>query len=327
MGKKRREGKRPPGPDQKRTPLHYFQYGALLLLYGMVKFTPLSFSRAVGRMIGRAFHFLDARHRNIAMKNLDQAFGQTRSEEEKKKIVHGCFLHFGSAIMETLHLKTVTEKTFHQYAETENLEHFHEALAMGKGVILCSAHYGNWEVMNLALGFLKLPLSAMARPIDNPLVHQFLEDIRTAPGNQVIYKHKSVRKLLSALSDNRIIGIVNDQDVHDRNRIMVEFFGQSAATTPVPAALSYKTGAPIIPGYAEPLGGGRYLLKFGDLILPDPEADKNAEIMRMTGLLNRCLESQINQCPEPWMWMHQRFKTGEEGRTQYYKQPRDVQQQ
>lgn len=325
MGKKNKDGVRPPGPDQKLKPLHFIQYGALLGLYGLVKLLPLSVSRAMGRMIGRLFYLVDARHRYIALRNLDQAFGDGKTEKEKKDIVYRSFLHFGSAIMETLNLRTVTEKNFQDFATCENLEHFHQGLAMGKGVILCSAHYGNWEVMNLALGYLGLPLSAMARPIDNPLVHKFLEEIRTRPGNLVIYKHKSVRKLLSTLSQNRIVGIVNDQDVHDRNRIMAPFFGQSAATTPVPAALSYKTGAPVIPGYAEPLGKGRYLLKFGDLILPDQEADKNQEIMRITEELNRCLENQIQHSPESWMWMHQRFKTGEEGRTTFYKQPRALQ--
>lgn len=221
--------------------------------------------------------------------------------------------------METIFLRTVSEKKLNRMVVYAGVEGFDEALARGKGLILCSAHYGNWEIMNLALGFRGLPMSAMARPLDNPLVHKFLEDIRVRPGNRVIYKHKSVRKIFSNLKENRVVGIVNDQDVHDLNRIMVPFFGRNAATTPVPAAVSIKTGAPIITGYAQPLKDGNYLLTFGQLIWPDQTADKDQETARITLLLNQRLEEQLNRAPEYWMWMHQRFKTGADGVTDFYR--------
>ncbi len=311
--------KRPPGPDQKLTLAHFLQYGLVWALWANVYLFPLSWSRAMGRMIGRLFMTLDRRHCEIARRNLNQAFGDSKTNQEKEAIVKGCFLHFGEAIMETIFLRTVSEKKLNRMVVYAGVEGFDEALARGKGLILCSAHYGNWEIMNLALGFRGLPMSAMARPLDNPLVHKFLEDIRVRPGNRVIYKHKSVRKIFSNLKENRVVGIVNDQDVHDLNRIMVPFFGRNAATTPVPAAVSIKTGAPIITGYAQPLKDGNYLLTFGQLIWPDQTADKDQETARITLLLNQRLEEQLNRAPEYWMWMHQRFKTGADGVTDFYR--------
>ena len=317
-----RKGPRPPGPDQKLRPLHFFQYGLVLLLGFFVRTLPGFATRWFGRCVGRLFYLLDKRHRYIALRNLDQAFGDRMPESQKKQVVRDCFLHFGNAIMETLRLRLMNDRNFLSWVELENVGQFFEGLQGGKGVILCSAHYGNWEVMNLALGYLNIPLSAIARPLDNPLVHKVLEDLRTRSGNKVVYKHRSVRKLLTNLKENRVVGIVNDQDVHDRNRIMANFFGRPASTTPVPAALAYKTGAPIVTGYAVPIGRGRYKLRFGDLIYPDTGEDKQREIARITSVINRRLEAQIRETPYCWMWMHQRFKTAEDGVSDFYRLPR-----
>lgn len=314
--------KRPPGPDQQLKPLHYLQYYLVLGLQSAVNILPAFASRAMGRLIGWLFHAVDKRHRIIALKNMDQAFGDSKSEAEKRRLTRMCFLHYGQAILETLRLSKIRPDNYTNFVELDGVERFHEGLEMGKGVILCSAHYGNWEIMNTVLGILDLPMSVMARPIDNPLVHDYLEKIRVRTGNRVIYKHKGMRRVLTSLKENRVVGIVNDQDVHDHNRIMASFFGRDAATTPAPAALAYKTGAPIITGYSEPLGNGRYALKYGPLIIPNTEADKDEEIMRLTEAINRRLEAQIEHSPHSWMWMHQRFKTGVDGLTDFYKTPR-----
>jgi KDO2-lipid IV(A) lauroyltransferase len=315
--------KRPPGPDQQLKPRHFFHLFMVALLHGLVFIMPNVMCRAIGRVIGDLFHTFDKRHRDIALRNFDQAFGDNKSEDEKRAMTRVCFQHFGVAIMETLRLTRLNRNNYLRYVSFEGVERFQEGLAHGKGMILCSAHYGNWEVMNLALGYQGLPMSVMARPIDNPFVHRYLEKIRTRSGNRVLYKHKSIRRVFTTLKENRIVGIVNDQDVHDHNRIMVPFFGRPTSTTPIPAALAYKTGAPIITGYAEPLGKGRYLLKYGELIYPDTKAAKDAEIERLTLLLNQRLEEQIRHAPAYWMWMHKRFKTGEHGITDFYKGPRN----
>lgn len=321
---KTEENIRPPGPDPKVTAKHCLQYAAVRLLGLMVSVPPMFVAQALGHGIGLLFYKISKRHRKVALLNLDQAFGDQKSEGEKRLIARNCFLHFGRAALETLRASNLNERNFLKYVELENVGQFYKGLEAGKGVILCSAHYGNWEIMNLALGYLRLPMSAMARPIDNPLVHRYLERIRTRSGNGVIYKHKSVRKLLSTLKENRIVGIVNDQDVHDHNRIVTDFFGFPAATTPIPAALAIKTGAPIVTGYAVPLGRGRYLLRFGDLIHPDPKAEKDVEIARISRLLNQRLESQIMFKPSYWMWLHQRFKTGKDGLTGFYDRERQA---
>jgi len=166
---------RPQGPDQKVTLKHRCQYSALWLLNLLASMLPTSVMRTIGAMVGGTFHAVDKRHRRIALINADIVFGDRMPEGEKRAMIKRGFQHFGIAMMETLAAKRITERNFLDYVEWSSLDQFYQGLKAGKGVILCSAHYGNWEIMNLALGYLKLPLSAMARPIDNPLVDRFVE--------------------------------------------------------------------------------------------------------------------------------------------------------
>jgi len=315
---------RPPGPDPTVTLRHRAEMLALRGLAALARVAPLGPARAVGAGLGTLIHAIDRPHRRVALLNLDRAFGDALDEAAKRRLVKACYRHFCRALVEMLRMPRVTKENFRRYCEFENVEAFQEALSHGNGAILCTAHYGNWELMNLALGYLDLPMSVMARPMDNPLLHRFMEKVRAQSGNRVIYKNRAIRKLLKNLGENRIVGIVNDQNIHDRNRIMVDFFGHPAATTPVPGALAVKTGAPIVTGYSEPLGGGRYLLRFDPLIIPDPNADKDAEIHRIALLLNQRLEAQIRRCPEAWLWVHKRWKMDAQGETDYYRQPRAV---
>ncbi|MCB1042388.1 MAG: lysophospholipid acyltransferase family protein [Acidobacteria bacterium] len=301
------------------TLVHRIQLGAILLFEGLVRMLPHSWVRAMGSSLGWFAYALSRKHRRIARINLDLVFGEQLTPRQKTQIIQRTYRHFAHALLETLTLYRLNSNNFERTAKSHNQGVFEQALAKGHGAILCTAHYGNWEIMNAVLGLQKVPMSVMARPIDNPLVHVHLERIRGATGNRIIYKHKSVRKILAALAENRVVGIVNDQNVHDRNRIMIPFFGHMAATTPTPAAIAYKTGAPIITGYSVPNGDGTYELRYHpELIEANPNADKLEEIDRISRLLNERLEAQIRDVPHPWFWVHKRFKTGETGPSGIY---------
>ena len=316
--------KRTPGPDQIVTWTHRLQYIAFRFFKALVWLSPLWLMRALGSVFGWCYWAFDKRHRQVALINLDLVFGQAKPEDEKQQEVKKAFIHFGQALMETLWFQRLNTKNHMKYVVIEGMNGFYEALEHGKGLLLCSAHYGNWELLANTLGLLKIPLSVMARPIDNPLVHVEVEKLRTQSGNRVIYKHKSARKVIGDLKENRVVGVVNDQDVHDQNRIFCDFFGHQATATPLPATLAYKFGTPLICGFSEPIGKGRYLLRFSPLIWPDPTSPQEQEIQRITLQLNRELEQQIQKSPTYWLWMHKRFKTTPEGPNPIYQQTRKV---
>lgn len=292
---------------------HRMEYLLFLAFALLTRMLPSRLSRWMGGCCGRLAFALDARHRRIATINLQLVFGADLGPMERDDLARRCFIHFGQAIMETLALGKLNSRNFLRKVTIEGSASLYQALAEGKGLLFCSAHYGNWELLAQVMGQLKLPLSVMARPMDNPLIHQAMERLRTASGNRVIYKHKSVRRVMADLKENRIVGVVNDQDVHDQNRIFAPFFGQTCTATPLPATLAWKLGTPVVCGFAEPQGKGRYLLRFSPLIRANQDAPQEVEVQRLTMRLNQALEEQIRRAPAYWLWMHQRFKTTPDG--------------
>jgi KDO2-lipid IV(A) lauroyltransferase len=311
-------GKRTPGPDAVLTWRHRLEYLLFLAFELLVRMLPGRLSRWIGSAFGWLAFALDARHRRTATINLQLVFGADLTPSAREDLARKCFIHFGQAIMETLRLNNLNGRNFLRKVTIEGSASLYQALAEGKGLLFCSAHYGNWELLAQVMGQLKLPLSVMARPMDNPLIHRAMERLRTASGNRVIYKHKSVRKVMADLKENRIVGVVNDQDVHDQNRIFAPFFGQTCTATPLPATLAWKLGTPLVCGFAEPQGKGRYLLRFSPLIRANQDAPQAEEVQRLTILLNQALEEQIRRAPAYWLWMHQRFKTTPHGWNEAY---------
>ena len=129
------------------------------------------------------------------------------------------------------------------------------AYAQGKGVLFFTGHFGYWEIQAIAQPIVAYPVSVLARPLDNPGLHEWLERIRTSTGNTVIYRQGAIRKVLRELAANRGVAILIDQHLHSPDVVYVDYFGRPAATTSALAALALRTGAPVVPVFALPLPG------------------------------------------------------------------------
>ena len=150
----------------------------------------------------------------------------------------------------------------------------------------------------------------MARALDNPHVHDFLERIRISTGNGVIYRRGALRRVFRTLSENGAVGILIDQHVHSRDAVQVDFFNRSAAPTSALAVLAARTGAPVIPLFALPLNDGRYRLVYESVV--EPPANETPEALR--AFTQRCtdvLEMYIRRHPNLWLWMQRRWRDEE----------------
>jgi KDO2-lipid IV(A) lauroyltransferase len=151
------------------------------------------------------------------------------------------------------------------------------------------------------------PIAVVARPLDNPLLHELLERVRTSTGNRVIYRRGGVRRILRALHDNLGVAMLIDQHIQAVDAVMVDFFGRPAATTSAIAALVRRTGAPVIPVFALPLPDGRYRLVYEHPV--DPPQDDSPEATReFTQRCTDVLEMYVRRHPQLWLWMHRRWR-------------------
>ena len=291
--------------DRAPRPLHRLEYGAVMAARGIARILPMPVVIASGTLLGRLFHALDRPHRRLALANLAAAF-PARPPAERAVIARDMFAHFGRLLTVLLKFSTMRPDQMLARIEFEGEDRVRAAHALGRGVLLFTGHFGYWEINALVHALALHPIAVLARPLDNPLLHDLLERVRTRTGNTVIYRRGALRRVLRALGSNQAIAILIDQHIHT-DAVVVDFFNRPAATTSALAALALRTGAPVIPVFALPLPGGRFRMVYEHAVDP-PRADEPDAVRQFTQRCTDVLEMYVRRYPGLWLWMHRRWR-------------------
>lgn len=263
---------------------------------------------AAGRSLGLLAFHVDRRHRRIALANLALAFGRERSEAELAPIARASFKNIGGVLADTFKISRYSRERALRLISTEGRAHLEAALAQGKGVLLFTGHFGNWELAAAPLTEIGT-LRVVARALDNPRLDKELARLRTKLGAGVIDKFGAARPILKALGRNEIVAILIDQNVLRSQAVFVDFFGKTAGTTPGLAAFHLKTGAPLVPIFVHPAPRGRYVLKIHEPFTVPPAGPMDEDVLKITQLCTKIIEREIRQHPELWFWVHKRWLT------------------
>jgi Kdo2-lipid IVA lauroyltransferase/acyltransferase len=282
------------------------EYLAVLALRRLVRMLPHAVVRAMGATLGLTFYAVDRVHRRVADTNLATAFPK-RSAAERRQIARAMFVHFGRLLFELLRFSTLSHAEMRDRIEFDGEERARAAYAQGKGVLFFTGHFGYWEIHAIGHGLEVQPIGVLARALDNPHLNALLEDVRSKTGNWIIYRHGAVRKVLRALASGQGVALLIDQHMHSPDAIYVDFFERSAATTSMLAALALRTGAPVVPVFALPLGNGRYRLIYEHPVAP-PAQDSPDAIREFTQRCTDVLEMYVRRHPSLWLWMHRRWR-------------------
>ena len=285
---------------------HRVEYRMVAIVRGLIHMTPEVMVGGVGAMLGRLVFLADRRHRQIAERQLQAAFPR-KSPAECRAIARATFVHFGRLLVSVLRFDGMPPAQMLARAEHEGLDRVKAALAGGKGVLFFTGHFGYWELQALVHALVVPPIAVLARRLDNPQLHELLERIRCATGNQVIYKQGALRKVLRALEQNQGVAILADQHVQSADAVTVDFFGRPAAASPVLAVLALRTGAPLIPVFALPLPGGRYRMIYEHPV-EVPSATSEDPVKELTQRCTDVLEMYVRRHPDLWLWMHRRWR-------------------
>jgi KDO2-lipid IV(A) lauroyltransferase len=291
--------------DPKISFRHRVEHAAVLAVIAVVRVLPMRGVLAAGTLLGRAFYWIDGGHRRLAIGNLQTAF-PLRSKRECVAIARRMFEHFGHLLMVLLKFSTLTPAQMLAHVEFDGEERVRAAHAQGRGVLLFTGHFGFWEINALVHALALQPMQVLARPLDNPLLHDLLEQVRGRTGNGVIYRRGAIRRVLRALAANQAVAVLIDQHMH-ADAVYVDFFNRPAATTAALAALALKTGAPVVPVFALPLPGGRFRMVYEHPVEPPP-ADAPDAVRLFTQRCTDVLEMYVRRYPELWLWMHRRWR-------------------
>ena len=285
---------------------HRLEYLAVKSVVAGVRLLPMRLVLALGSLVGRAFYVVDGPHRRRAVRNIHAAF-PLRSGAECRAIARGMFSHFGRLLTVLLKFSTMRPDQMLARVTFEGEERVVAAHAQGKGVLLFTGHFGFWEINALVHALELRPMSVLARPLDNPLLHDLLESTRRKTGNSVIYRRGAIRRVLRALESNEAVAVLIDQHIQTADAVYVDFFNRPAATTSALAALALRTGAPVVPVFALPLPGGRFRMVYEHAVDP-PSADDPDAVRELTQRCTDVLEMYVRRYPALWLWMHRRWR-------------------
>lgn len=292
---------------QKTKTISYIEYVVVRCFIFMVRLLPFSFALKAGRFLGSCVFRIWGRRSEIAQKNLATVF-KNKSVKEIEDIAQKVFQNIGQTLIEFVSSKGWDKNELLAHFEKEGLENMEKAFSQGKGIILLTAHFDNWEVLGMALSAMGYKLNVVARPLDNPHLDGVVNQMRSRFGTKVIVNINGIKDMIKALRRNETVGILIDQNLYE-NAVFVDFFGKTAATTPIIPLLAQKTGAAVIPIHSLRYPGGKHKMIFEKELVMKKCVDRAEFIKENTRLCNQVVERWVWSKPELWFWVHNRWKT------------------
>lgn len=285
-------------------------YHFVRLFASLINALPLSCRLGVGDLIGNiGWRLLPRRRRLMMITNIK--LGLSAGAEEAVAIAKACTTRFGRMMVEVFFQGKFNRNSVNQRVTFRGREHLDAALAEGKGVILATAHTGNWEMLATVLALNGYPLAAIAQKQHNNHMDRFINEQRQAPGTEIVYRSE-VRDIVRLLDRGKIIGLLMDQDAHHKG-VFVPFLGRPASTPQGPAAIARLRGAPIVPAFISEVSPGQHEVIIHPVMRVEKTGDRDADIFDMTARLTQIIENHVRQHPTEWFWLHDRWKTQPKG--------------
>ncbi|MDW8344292.1 MAG: hypothetical protein RMM51_07355 [Verrucomicrobiae bacterium] len=278
--------------------------------------------RRLGEWLGALMFLLLRNERRIALANLELAFGDAFTEAQRRRIARASFRNVYGTLAGLLWAPRLRGDDLRRWVE--NGEVFAQACTeeKGRGRILLTLHYGDWELLGLAAAAFGLPMTVVAREMRNEALAERLRAVRELTGNRVIPQAGAVRKLYQTLRAGGTVAMLADLNGRMRGGgVWVKFFGLPVFNTASVAALALRTGAVVAVFVAEPLSAGRVRIRSLGRVDYEPSGDSEADVVGLTQRYMDMAEAVIREHPEWWMWSYRRWRyrlSPERGRYPFY---------
>jgi Kdo2-lipid IVA lauroyltransferase/acyltransferase len=279
----------------------------------------LQTSMKLGKKLGSILARRLPRLQKTARRNLEIAMPEL-SAEEREKIVLGTFESLGRHLGFVSHFKRFKHEDIRNLVELVGKEeYFDPAHASGKGILFFTGHFGSWEVFNLLPPAFGYEMNILVRRIDNALVEEYVDKMRTRFGSVTLDKKKSARTMFRLLEQGKLLGILADLNVQEREGIFVDFFGTPASTTTSIAKLALKTDAIVLPAFAVwEEEKQKYVVYLESPVEYEKTGNDDEDIKNLTQEVTKIVEKYVRKYPEQWLWIHKRWNTRPEGEKGLY---------
>lgn len=250
-------------------------------------------------------HYLFAdKDRRAVRENLRVIFPE-KPERQIRKIRLQMSRNFAKYLADFFRFEKINPQYIKEKICIENKHYLDEALSGGKGVIIVTAHLGNWELGGLVVALSGYPFWVVALPHKDKRVDDFFNFQRKSKGVNVIPLGHAVRASLNVLKENKILGLAGDRDFTEKG-IVLDFFGKPTFFPEGPATFVLKTGAAIIPGFMLRNDDDTFTLKIEQPLEFTPSGSKENDILELITRYKKIFEDYIRKYPEQW-YMFRKF--------------------
>ena len=293
----------------KSPPVLWGEYLAARLAAAAITSFDADATQRVAAALGRRMYDVDRRHRDRATAHLRMAFPDA-SRAWLEATARASFEHLTQLAVEVCHTpRAVTLDAWPERAKLGSLGPALRLLNAGRPVILVTGHVGNWEVLGYLLATLGYDIDALARPLDNRLINDWLLGIRERRGMRIITKWDAADRMVAVLERGGALAFIADQNAGERG-VFVPFLNRLASSYKSIALLAMRMRVPVVCGYAHRVGPGyRFELGCVDTFGPEDWEAADDPMYYITARYVRAIETMVRMRPDQYLWMHRRWKS------------------
>src|SRR6266404_3694276 len=259
----------------------------------------------IAQTAGALLSFVDRDRYQIALSNLEVAFGGAFSLEQRRKMARESFQHFARTMVDLLWSPRLTQENFSQFIELQNFGETARDTGPERCLMIACYHYSNFEWLSLACGFLDLKGTIISQEFKNPSLDPIFKKLREQSGHELVPRDHGIMRLYKVLRRKGRTALLVDLTVPpSQGAVVIECFGLKTSVTSAHSWLHKQTGVPIIPVHCEPRAGGRYRVLFHRKI-------ETAEGMTHQQIAQACWNSfapYVEKNPAPWLWMYKHWR-------------------
>ena len=282
-------------------------YGAIVALIFLLRRLNRRLAILLMRGIGRLAWHLALHERKKSMRHLMDAFGETHSAEEIKKISQGVFNNIAVCVADAVRLPVLVKQGLDRIVRVENFHHLTDAVALGRGVFLQTGHFSNWELMGTWLVEKGIPLRVIAKRSYDPRLDDIIVGYRNSAGYANTARGNSLKAIVQGLNEGCVYGMLFDLDTKVKG-VFVDFFGKPAHTAMIPAMLASQHDVPMVPLFIRLNDDYTYTIECQPPLSFQKTEDPHADALVNTQCCSDVYESMIRRYPKHWIWMHSRWK-------------------
>ncbi len=276
----------------------------VLFLYLFNVETNLRFARFLGRLLWKFYH----RGRMRALENLHASFPE-KDEKWIEQTGQKSFENLAMMAVDLIFTPRLVKKTnWRHYSRYKNIERIKWMLKEGKGLIMVTAHYGNFEIVGYLLSLFGFDIYSVARPLDNVFISRHLYGVRQRTGQKIVDKKGAAAVMDKIISSGSALGFIADQDA-GRKGIFVDFFGRKASTYKSIGLLAITNNIPIVVGYSRRIDNRFFFeIAMNRTIFPEEWKDKDDPLRYVTEEYTKAIEQFVRDDPAQYWWLHRRWK-------------------